>query len=126
MPLAFWIDSVTYLASAVLLTTIVVRPRAVDEQADGVGGLPGELTAGWRFLRNETALLANTLQASVAQFTIGILTVLTVIYCYDVYPNESIGYSGVWGFMEAAIGRRQPDRWLRHRPDRDVGSPRAG
>ena len=29
---------------------------------------------------------------------------LTVIYCYDVYRNEPIGYSGVWGFLEAGIG----------------------
>ena len=104
LPLAFWIDSVTYLASAVLLTTIVVRPRAADEQAEELEGFRAELEAGWRFLRNESTLLANTLQASVAQFTIGILTVLTVIYCYDVYQNEPIGYSGVWGFMEAGIG----------------------
>jgi MFS transporter, DHA3 family, macrolide efflux protein len=105
LPLAFWIDSVTYLASAVLLTTIVVRPRATGEESgEEAEGFLAELRAGWRFLRNDTTLLANTLQASVAQFTIGILTVLTVIYCYEVYRNEPIGYSGVWGFMEAGIG----------------------
>ena len=106
LPLAFWLDAVTYIASAVLLTTIAIRPRGKDEK-DEEGEAPGfvnEMKAGWRFLRNETTLLANTVQASVAQFTIGILTTLTVIYCYEVYQNESIGYLGVWGFMEAGIG----------------------
>ena len=48
-----------------------------------------ELRAGWRFLRNETVLLANTIQASVAQFTVGILTVLTVIYCLRGLPGRA-------------------------------------
>jgi MFS transporter, DHA3 family, macrolide efflux protein len=104
LPLAFWLDAVTYIASAVLLMTIVVRPRAADDGAEEAPHFLNELRAGWRFLRNETTLLANTIQASIAQFTIGILTVLTVIYCYDVYRDEPIGYSGVWGFMEAGIG----------------------
>ena len=106
LPLAFWLDAVTYLASAVLLSNMVVRPRSADDDADveeSVGFL-NELRAGWRFLRNETVLLASTIQASVAQFTIGILTVLTVIYCLEVYRDEPIGYAGVWGFIEAGIG----------------------
>ena len=59
---------------------------------------------GWRFLRNETVLLANTIQASIAQFTVGIMTVLTVIYCYEVFRDHPLGYSGVWGFLEAGTG----------------------
>ena len=71
VPLAFWVDAATYLASAVLIATIVVgaaeaepgehrrrprdrhRPSAVD---------PSRTAAGWQFLRHETVLLANTLQ----------------------------------------------------------------
>jgi DHA3 family macrolide efflux protein-like MFS transporter len=106
LPLAFWLDAVTYLASAVLLATIVVRPRTTSEEADAdePRNFMNELKQGWRFLRNETVLLANTIQAAIAQFTVGILTVLTVIYCYEVYRDASIGYSGVWGFLEAATG----------------------
>ncbi len=106
LPLAFWLDAVTYMASAVLLATIVVRPRAAEEAAagDAEKGFMAELKVGWRFLRNETTLLANTIQASVAQFTVGILTVLTVIYCFEVYRDHPIGYTAVWGFIEAGIG----------------------
>jgi hypothetical protein len=106
LPLAFWLDAVTYLASAVLLATIVVRPRTASEEADAnePKHFMNELKLGWRFLRNETVLLANTIQAAIAQFTVGIMTVLTVIYCYEVYSDSSIGYSAVWGFMEAGTG----------------------
>ena len=74
LPLAFWLDAVTYLASAVLLATIVVRPRTASEEADASEpkNFMDEL-AGWRFLRDETVLLANTIQATIAQFTVGIL-----------------------------------------------------
>ena len=106
LPLAFWLDAVTYLASAVLLATIVVRPRTADEEAEAKEprGFFKELRLGWKFLRNESVLLANTIQATIAQFTVGILTVLTVIYCYEVYSDSSIGYAAVWGFMEAGTG----------------------
>ena len=59
---------------------------------------------GWDFLRRETVLLANTLQAAVGQFTIGILISLTVIYAADVFANEAGGYLAVWGFIETSIG----------------------
>ena len=39
-----------------------------------------EMRAGWRFLRSEAALLANTGQAVVAQFGAGILISVTLIY----------------------------------------------
>ena len=107
LPLAFWLDSATYLASAVLLATLIVRPADAGEPGldeDVEGGFFGEMRAGWDFLRNETVLLANTLQATVAQFTLGILIALTVIYASDVFGKEPVGYTAVWGFIETAIG----------------------
>ncbi len=106
LPLAFWLDAMTYLASAVLIATIVVRPRADAKagETDEEKGVLKEMREGWRFLRNETVLLANTIQASIAQFTVGIMTVLTVIYCYEVFRDHPLGYSGVWGFLEAGTG----------------------
>jgi DHA3 family macrolide efflux protein-like MFS transporter len=108
LPLAFWLDSATYLASAILLGTIVVRPaerKEADSEAEGAEvGFFGEMRAGWDFLRHETVLLANTVQATVAQFTLGILIALTVIYASDVFGSEPIGATAVWGFIETSIG----------------------
>ncbi len=59
---------------------------------------------GWDFLRRETVLLANTLQATVGQFAIGILISLTVIYAEQSFDDEPGGYLAVWGFIETAIG----------------------
>lgn len=108
VPLAFWVDSATYMASAILLTAIVVR-RLAPETADGhptakkdEGGFFGELRAGWQFLRTERTLLANTIQASIGQFTIGILTTLAASYALQTYGDDFGG--AVYGFMETGIG----------------------
>jgi MFS family permease len=110
VPLAFWVDSATYLASATLLTAIVVRavkPEA-DSPADAAGegkmGFVGELTAGWRFLRSEATLLANTIQAAIGQFTIGIVTALTAVYALRVFGGSDLGWQAVYGFIETGIG----------------------
>ena len=108
VPLAFWVDSATYLASATLLTTIIVRaipPEREDAQDDPVKlGFVGELKAGWTFLRSEATLLANTLQAAVGQFTIGITIALVPIYALKVYGGGEIGWQAVYGFLETGIG----------------------
>lgn len=105
LPLAFWLDSATYLASAVLLATLVVRPAETAEpDVEEDAGFFGEMRAGWEFLRHESVLLANTLQATVAQFTLGILIALTVIYASQVFTNEPVGTTAVWGFIETSIG----------------------
>lgn len=105
LPLAFWLDSATYLASAVLLATLVVRPAETAEpDVEEGAGFFGEMRAGWEFLRHESVLLANTLQATVAQFTLGILIALTVIYASQVFANEPVGTTAVWGFIETSIG----------------------
>ena len=124
LPIAFWFDSVTYLASAALLATVVVPPllrraRPGDElNADGTlrGAAVAEgeveppatiledLKAGWAFLRHETVLLANTLQGTAGQFAVGIVTVASLILAQQITPGEGSAYRGTWAFMETAIG----------------------
>lgn len=107
LPLAFWIDAATYVASAVLLWTIAVPPivRAAQTQAQALASsLVAEMRAGWQFLRGETTLLANTLQATVAQFTIGILVALTPVYARDVIQGGTLGWEAVYAFLETGIG----------------------
>ncbi len=118
--LAFWFDAVTYLASAVLLGTMVVPPvvrrtrAAVDAWGEPVEGAPAEpagpptvadirrdLKEGWGFLRTEATLLANTLQGTAAQFAVGVVTALSFIIAEQIDPTTK---AATYAFMETAIG----------------------
>jgi MFS family permease len=105
LPLAFWIDAATYGASAALIFSIVVPPvpRRPGE-GDQRPTVMADLRDGYHFLRHEATLLANTLQATVAQFTIGVLVALTPIYASDIVAGGSIKPEAAYGFLETAIG----------------------
>ncbi len=106
VPIAFWFDSATYLASAALLATIVVQARSRtkdDEAAQGEGFL-AEMKAGWQFLRHETVLLANTLQGAVGQFSLGIAIALTPSFVKLTYSDTAFGWQGAYGFLETGLG----------------------
>jgi MFS family permease len=125
LALAFWVDSVTYVGSALLIASIAVAPLARRMPAIGaskgaldVGGREGtagvgeaeggsgffvELRDGWRFLRSEPVLLANTLQATVGQFMLGIFLALTPIYAAGL-DGRGLEDSTVYSFIEGAIG----------------------
>ena len=80
LPLAFWLDAATYAASAILIASIVgpggpqrdrrptARPAAADCRPPSV---LAEMREGFRFLRREPVLFANTIQAAFAQFALG-------------------------------------------------------
>ena len=118
LPVAFWIDSVTYIASAVLLGSIAVSPltrtvaAAAGDTATAVGsgvrdairGFLIEIRDGWRFLRGDAVLFANTSQAVVGQFTIGILLAVAPFYAADVLHLGAIKAEEAFGFLEASIG----------------------
>ena len=108
--IAFWFDGATYLASALLLSTLIPRPvkteaptgaTATDQPTDG---FRGELLAGWRFLRNESVLLANTLQGAVAQSTVGLLIGQTAVYAERVFGEQGFDWEAVYGFIEGSQG----------------------
>jgi MFS family permease len=106
LPLAFWADSVTYVASALLIATISVAPvtRLAHEAAERGVGFVAELREGWRFLRGEAVLLANTLQATVGQFMLGIFLALTPVYAQDAIDAGTLSASAAYSFIEGAIG----------------------
>jgi MFS family permease len=64
-----------------------------------------EMREGYRFLRGEPVLFANTIQAAFAQFAIGALTALTPIFVRDVLagPNNVDPAAG-YAFLETSIG----------------------
>jgi MFS family permease len=108
VPLAFWVDSATYLASAVLLTTIIVQAARSARHPEPAGagrlGIAGELRAGWAFLRSQGTLFANTVQAAISQFTIGITIALVPIYAHQVFASSALGWQAAYGFLETGIG----------------------
>jgi MFS family permease len=117
LPLAFWVDSVTYIASAVLIASISVAPvaRVAADKAKGVIGsfrnLGREILEGWRFLRGEAVLMANTLQATAGQAMLGILLALTPIYAGDLLDTTGLTEEmadrltrEAYGFLEGALG----------------------
>jgi MFS family permease len=105
LPLAFWFDAATYAASAALIATIVVPPLSNADMPDSERPtVIADLKAGYRFLRHETVLLANTLQATIGQFTIGALTALTPYYALNIVQGHAVSGETAYGFLETAIG----------------------
>ena len=106
LAVAFWVDAVTYLASAALIVTMVIPAvvRTVAAAVPGLRGLFDDLVAGWRFLRGEPVLLANTLQAVVAQFSIGVTIGIMAIYAREAISSDVLDARARYGFIEMAIG----------------------
>ena len=111
LPLAFWVDAVTYIASAVLIASIAVAPatKAVAAKAGtgaraALSAFAGELGDGWRFLRGDTVLLANTLQATAGQFMLGIFLALTPVYAAEALELGAFSDREAYAFIEGAIG----------------------
>jgi MFS family permease len=105
LPLAFWVDAGTYIASALLIASIAVPPVLRSRsRAVSTPNFLGEMREGWSFLRNETVLLANTLQGAVGQFAVGVLLALTPNYAADVIRRGAIRPETAYGFLEAGIG----------------------
>ncbi len=120
LPVAFWLDAATYIASAALLTTIVVRSPAEiaaeagdepppEDEAEGAEtgageGFVAEMKAGYRFLRTEPTLYANTIQAAVAQLTVGVLTALMASYAFFGFQGSGFDPKAIYPFLEASVG----------------------
>ena len=104
LSLAFWLDSVSYVASALLVVVVVIPPvvRSVGSVAPipGLAGIRDDLASGWRFLRGEPVLLANTLQAVVGQLTGGATIALAPFYA----KVDSLDWTAAYAFIEMAIG----------------------
>ena len=106
LAVAFWLDAASYLASALLIVTMTIPAvvRAAAAAVPGIRGLVVDLAAGWRFLRNEAVLFANTLQAVAGQFAIGITIGLMAVYASEVLQSGTINDVARYGLIEAAIG----------------------
>jgi MFS family permease len=114
LALAFWIDGASYLASAALVAAVVIPPivRSVSGaggEGSGPGGAPAgtsvrtEMAEAWRFLRAETVLLATTVQAAIAEYGLGALTVLSPLLVASLALGGTDAPTA-YGFFEMAMG----------------------
>jgi MFS family permease len=107
LALAFWIDAATYVASAILIATMAIPPvaRAAGSVIGaGVRGMIDDLGAGWRFLRGDTVLLANTVQGAVAQVSVGATIALTPIYAAQVLDLGRLDGAAAYALLETGVG----------------------
>jgi MFS family permease len=105
LPLALWFDAGTYIASALLISTVAIPPVARSAPVGaGLSGVLDDLLVGWRFLRRETVLLANTLQGAAGQFMLGTLLAVAPIYARDQIVGTTASPTTVYGLLETAIG----------------------
>ena len=85
----------------------MVVPKLVRSASDAGAPRPGflaELDAGWQFLRHETVLLANTLQGTVGQFSLGLSIALTPSFVQTAFGSSGFAWQASYGFLETGIG----------------------
>jgi MFS family permease len=107
LALAFWLDAATYVASAVLIATMGIPPvaRAAGSVIGaGLRGVAADLLEGWRFLRGDAVLLANTLQGAVAQLSVGATIALTPIYAAQVLDLGRLDGPAAYALLETGVG----------------------
>jgi MFS transporter, DHA3 family, macrolide efflux protein len=111
--IAFWLDAVTYVVSALLIAGILIPPvvRTVGPRMGGVvREFIAELKAGWRFLRDSPPLFQNTVVGVIGQVSMGATIALTAYYVLELlgHPapvgDEIPGQGPTMGFLEAAMG----------------------
>ena len=61
------------------------------------------MAQGWRFLRNETVLLATTIQAAIAEYGMGALTTLSPLLIASLVVGGTDA-AAAYGFFEMAMG----------------------
>ena len=107
LALAFWVDSATYVLSAVLISSLVVPPMVrvvAPHLGSALNGFMVELRSGWHVMRDHPALLQNTLISTVAQLCIGSTLALTIIYSGQAFGEQYLGKAQNWAALEAFIG----------------------
>ncbi|MGC5329168.1 MFS transporter [Micromonospora sp. DT62] len=112
---AIVIDAVSYLASAVLLGRIPVRPRTV-EPSSGQQSFGGQIKAGLAFVWRHPVMRPSLLGATAANFANGALLAVTPIFLIHTLdlPAGAVGVvlaaDGVGALLAAAYVARLVDR----------------
>jgi MFS family permease len=127
LALAFWVDGASYLASATLVAAVVIPPvvratepathagaasdpttttAATTHRSGVVASLTSilaEMAEGWHILRGDSAMLATTIQAAVAEYGLGALTALSPLLVASLALG-GLDAPAAYGFFEMATG----------------------
>ncbi len=98
--LAFWIDAATYGFSAVMIYTMSVTRAAPSTSETAFDGIGQRILVGLRFVGSNSALLVNTVIATVAILIFWGSYTLTYGYATEVTGGGAFHYS----VLEAALG----------------------
>jgi MFS family permease len=101
---AFVLDASTYVVSAVLLWAMVVPRQVETRQPMRPRAIWDEMVEGWRFLRRQTELFANTLVSAVAQLAVGAEIVVSVVYAEQFLDQTRLPYPQNYSLLLAAVG----------------------
>ena len=111
--LAFWLDSATYVISAILIAGLLIPPvtrTLAPRVGSAIAAFLAELRDGWAFLRRSPPLFQNTLLGAIGQLSVGATLALTPFFVLELLGHPGRvdgvipGQSETLGAIEAAIG----------------------
>jgi MFS transporter, DHA3 family, macrolide efflux protein len=100
----FVIDAATYLLSAAFIFAMSMPRLGELERHRGISTLLGDIVEGWRFLRRQAELFANTLVSVVAQIATGTAIVVSFAYAENILTHQVLAGPTRYGLIMASIG----------------------
>lgn len=103
MAIAFAIDSVTYVLSAILILGVSVPRQELVSTPFRPGAIWAEMVEGWNFLRRQSELFSNTLVSTVAQLAVGAEIVASIPYAAEVLDDSRLDAATIYALLLTAI-----------------------
>jgi MFS family permease len=101
---AFVIDGVSYLVSALLLWAMVLNvPERVRERMS-IRALWKEMVDGWHFLHRQAELFSNTVVSAFSQIAVGAEIACSSLYAITVLDRSRFDYPFNYSLLMGAIG----------------------
>lgn len=91
---AFWIDSATFLASALILWRLRVGRHPLADRTSWRSFWP-DLASGYRYIAREPVLSYNVYGNTLLNFGVGIFNPMLVVYCYEQLHSDNYGYTAL-------------------------------
>jgi len=96
--LSFYVDSITYLVSALLVSTLTLgstTSRAIDADKMNVRDTVAELVEGWRIIGLDPVVRAVNIAFATALMGGGMVIPLGIVFAFDILGAGNRGYIGM-------------------------------